>query len=146
MPPSTGLQAVRARADYYPPASLNIPVIGLVLAFAILLVVCAGICCCSYRKAAKRNKHYQQRRERADGDLLDSTCLHSPLMNDGLDAPAVKDAKWSESREPPAYSTLNHATLGSPQISYLGEERLLPPSPITPRALSPPPPTYRAAR
>ena len=64
-------------------------------------------------------------------------------MNDGLDAPAVKAAKWSESKEPPAYSTLNHALLGSP---HLEAERLLPPSPATPRALSPPPPTYRAVR
>ena len=150
MPPPARLQAVKARGNYNPPASLNIPVIGLVLAFAMLLLVCIGICCCSYRKTAKRNERYQQRRGRADRDWVGFTQLNSPVMidrsSDRHDAAEAKAAKWSGASEPPAYSALDHLMLASPQISHLESDRLLPPTPITSRAPSPPPPTYNAAR
>ena|SRR2546423_6334858 len=146
MPPFAERQAVWPRGYYHPSTSLNIPVIGLVLAFSLLLLVCVGICCCSYRKTAKRNKRYQQPRERADGDLVNLTYSNRPMVDDSLDAPVAKAAKWAESSEPPAYSTLNHTMPESPQIPHLEVEHPLPASPITPRALTPPPPTYSRAR
>jgi hypothetical protein len=150
MPPFGRSKSLRARGYAFPPTSLNVPVIGLVLAFAMLLLVCIGICCCSYRKTAKRNKRYQQRRRRGDRDWVGFTQLNSPFMNnlsgERHDAAETKAAHWPGVGEPPAYSTVNSAMLASPQIPQSESERLLPPTPIDPRAPSPPPPTYNAVR
>jgi hypothetical protein len=144
MPPSS----VRVSNDS--PTLLNIPVIGLILAFSLLLLVCIGICCCSYRKTAKRNKRYQQRGDRVDQDGLGFNQLNSSLMYDlsseGHVTAEAKVANWIEINEPPAYYSVNPTILASPQIPQSESERLLPPTPITPRAPSPPPPTYNAAR
>jgi hypothetical protein len=150
MPPMGRLQALEARGYRYTPMSLNIPVIGLVLAFGVLLLVCIGICCCSYRKTAKRNARSQQRRGRAEREWVGFTQLNSSLTDNPLGkrhgAAETKAVEWTAFSEPPAYSTVNPSMLGSPQISQSESEHLLPPTPMTPRVLSPPPPTYNAAR
>lgn len=150
MPPFRRLQALEARGSRYPPISLNIPVLGLVIAFAMLLLICLGVCCCSHRKAAKRNKRYQQRPYRVDGDRVGFTQLNSPLASEESierqEAPVTKAANRSRFNQPPAYSIINPAMPPSPHILQSESRRLLPPSPITPGALSPPPPTYNASR
>ena len=150
MPPSRSLRSVRARTFSYQPIALNVPVIGLILAFATLLLVCICICCCSYRKTAKRNERYQQRRSRADRVGVGFTQLNTPLINslsnEGDPAATTKPASWSAFSQPPAYATVNPVLLVSPHIPEAEWERLLPTTPMTPRAPSPPPPTYSAAR
>jgi hypothetical protein len=150
MPPIGRLQALKARGYRYTPISLNIPVIGLVLAFGMLLFVCVGVCCCSYRKTAKRNAHSKQRRGGTDREWAGFTQLNSSLAEDPLrerhGAAETKAVKLTAFSEPPAYSTLNPSMLGSPHISQSESEHLLPPTPMTPRGPSPPPPTYNAVR
>jgi hypothetical protein len=150
MPPSTRLEGLRVRDSSYPPISLNFPVIGLVVAFAMLLLVCIGICCCSYRRTAKRNERYQQRQHRADRNWMGFTQLNSSLMIDtsseGHDAAQTEAANWSGFSEPPAYSTVNPTMLASPQIPESESGRLLPATPKMPKAPSPLPPTYNAMR
>ena len=150
MPPSGPPQGLRARDEYSPPVSLNIPVVGLVVAFAMLFLVCIGICCCSYRKTARRNERYQQLQSRADSARVGFTQPGSPLTH-GLSSetdPAVKAqaARWSVISRPPAYSTVSPVMFVSPEIPQTESERLLPPTPMTPRVPSPPPPTYSAAK
>jgi hypothetical protein len=150
MPPSGRLQVLRTRDSNDSPTFLNIPVIALILAFSLLLVVCIGICCCSYQKTAKRNERYPQRGDRADQDGVGFNQLNSSLTYDlsseGQVTAEAKLANWAGINEPPAYSSVNPAMLASPQIPQSESERLLPPTPITPRAPSPPPPTYNAVR
>ena|SRR5271154_172065 len=146
MPPSGHLQALRVRGSNDSPTSLNIPVIGLILAFGLLLLVCIGICCCSYRKTAKRNERCLQHSGRADRDEVGFNQLMYDLSSEGHVTAEAKVANWAGINEPPAYCSVNPAMLASPQIPQSELERLLLPTPITPRAPSPPPPTYSAAR
>ena len=150
MPPSGRLQVLRTRDSNDSPTFLNIPVIALILAFSLLLVVCIGICCCSYQKTAKRNERYPQRGDRADQERVGlnqlNPSLRYDLSSEGHDTAEAKVANWAGINEPPAYYSVNPAMLASPQIPQSESERLLPPTPITPRALSPPPPTYNAVR
>ena len=150
MPPSRPPQGLRVRDNHHPPVSLNIPVFGLVLAFAMLLLICIGICCCSYRKTARRNERYHQLQSRADRARVGFTQPTSPLAH-GLSSetgPAVKAqaARWSAISRPPAYSTVSPVMLATPEIPQTESERLLPSTPMTSRAPSPPPPTYSAAK
>jgi hypothetical protein len=140
MPPSRRLESLEARGSYYPPVSLNMPVIGLLTAFALLLLLCLGICCCSYMRRTrrtKRNKHYQQRPCGVDRDLS-YTQLNPPRAGEE----SIERQEAPE--QPPAYS-INPAMPPSPQLRQSKSVGLLPRSPTTPRALSPPPPTYQAA-
>lgn len=150
MAPFGRLQALRARDNRIPPISINIPVVGLALAFAVLILVCIGSCCGSPRKTAKQNERSKQRRCRSERNWVGSTRGNSSLMNDlsseRRDAAKPKAANWSGVSEPPAYSTINPATLEHPQIPPSESERLLPPTPTITRAPSPPPPTYSAVR
>jgi len=150
MPPSGRLQALRVRGINDSSTSLNMPVIGLILAFGLLLLVCIGICCCSYRRTAKRNGRCPQRGGRADQGEVGfnqlSPCLMYDLSSEGHATAEAKVADWAGINEPPAYCSVNPAMLASPQIPPSESERLLPPTPTTPRAPSPPPPTYSAAR
>jgi hypothetical protein len=150
MPPSRRLQALRVRDSSDSPTFLNTPVIGLILAFGLLLLVCIGICCSSYRKTAKRNGRCPQRGGRADQDEVGSNQLNSCSMYDlSSERHVTAEAKvvdWAGINEPPAYCSVNPATLASPQIPQSESERLLPPTPITSRAPSPPPPIYNAVR
>ena len=149
MPPSRRSQSLEARGSPYPPVSLNMPVLGLLTAFALLVLLCLGICCCSYMRAAKRNKHYQQRPYAADRDLMSYTRLSPPLASEeSIKRQEVPEAKAvsqsSFNQQPPAYS-INPAIPPSPQLPQSKSVGLLSPSPTSPRALSPPPPTYQAA-
>ena len=146
MPPSGRLQALRVRGSNDSPTSLNIPVIGLILAFGLLFLVCIGICCCSYRKTARRNERCPQRGGRADRDEVGFNQLMYNLSSEGHVTAEAKVANWAGINEPPAYCSVNPAMLASPQIPQSESQRLLPSTPITPRAPSPPPPTYSAAR
>jgi len=150
MPPSGRLQGPRVRGINDSPTSLNMPVIGLILAFGLLLLVCIGICCCSYRKTAKRNKRCPRRGGRAGQDEVGfnhlNSCLMYDLSSEGHATAEAKVADWAGINELPAYCSVNPAMLASPQIPQSESERLLPPTPTTPRAPSPPPPTYSAAR
>jgi hypothetical protein len=150
MPPSGRLQALKVRGSNDSPTSLSMPVIGLILAFGLLLLVCICTCCCSYRKTAKRNERCPQRGGRADRHEVGfnqlNSCLMYDLSSEGHVTAEAKVANWAGINEPPAYCSVNPAMLASPQIPQSESERLLPPTPITPRAPSPPPPTYNAAR
>jgi hypothetical protein len=150
MPPLGRIQVLRARDSNDSPTFLNTPVIGLILAFSLLFLVCIGICCCSYRKTAKRKEQYSQRGDRVDEDGVGFSQLNSSLMYDisseGHVTAEAKLANWPGINEPPAYCSVNPAMLASPQIPQSESEHLLPPTPITPTAPSPPPPTYNAVR
>src|SRR5436853_7072657 len=118
MPPFAERQAVWPRGYYHPSTSLNIPVIGLVLAFSLLLLVCIGICCCSYRKTAKRNKQCPRRGGRADQDEVGfnqlNSCLMYDLSSEGHATAEAKVADWAGINELPAYCSVNPAMLASP--------------------------------
>jgi hypothetical protein len=148
MPPSRRLESLEARGSHYPPVSLNTPVLGLLAVFALLLLICLGICCCSCMRAAKRNKHCQQRLCGVDRDLMSYTQLNPPLVSEESierqEAPETKEASQSGFNQPPAYSIINPAMPPSPQLPESKSVGLLPPSPTSPTALSPPPPTYQA--
>jgi hypothetical protein len=150
MPPFQRSGALEARGSRYPPIALNIPVIGLVIAFAMLLLVCLCMCCCSYRKAAKRIKRHEQRPYRVDGARVGFTQLNSPLGSEESierqEVPEIKPENQSRFSKPPAYSVVNSPLLPSPQIFQSESMHLLCPSPTTPRPLSPPPPIYNANR
>jgi hypothetical protein len=145
MPPFQRSGALDARRSRYPHIALNIPVIGLVMAFAMLLLVCLCLCCCSYR-----NKRYEQRPYRVDGARVGFTQLNSSLGSEESigrqEVPEIKPENQSRFSKPPAYSVVNSPLLPSPQIFQSESMHLLCPSPTTPRALSPPPPTYSANR